>query len=323
MGISVSYTGGGRQSAFSIDGVPASGSVEAEILGAAPAHPASLFSGMADAFPMHRPLPQMPEFPSMSDDADKGKVKMGEGDTTDFLERKLSQTGSLAVVGNQMMLKGDNSCSGGKLVYGSNEGSRGFFSIRQIDPYNGGTLIDGKGDIPNTDFAEMVGQLGVRTRIGGRTVVNVRVLTNDKTEGEGEGGGDGKRKTQRYVEIKEFYRIADITPNGRIVKVSEEIEQPLSMFEVGSGSGSGKYGVRPFFDPPTSEDEKEKPHLVKLAFGAEADLDTWNEEKERFDCNYDDSGMLLEDPPVKIVETAHCAYAPEDDGSGNGEEGEE
>ena len=299
MGISVSYTGGGRQSAFSIDGVPASGSVEAEILGAAPAHPTSFFSGMADAFPMHRPQPQLPEFPSMADDADKGKVKMAEGDTPDFLERKLSQTGSLAVVGNQMMLKGDNSCSGGKLVYGSNEGSRGFFSIRQIDPYNGGTLIDGKGDIPNTDFAEMVGQLGVRTRIGGRTVVNVRVLTNEKTEGGGEESGEESRKTQRYVEIKEFYRIADITPNGRIVRVSEEIEQPLTMFEVGGGGGNGKYGTRLFYTKV--EGDPVHPIPRAMAFGAEADLDTWNEEKERFDCNYDENDKVLEDPPVKVI----------------------
>lgn len=296
MGISVSYTGGGRQSAFSIDGVPASGSVEAEILGAAPAHPTSLFSGMADAIPMRRApsLPQMPEFPSMADDADKGKVKMGEGDFPDFLERKVAPNGSIAVQGNQLQLKGDESCGGGSRMYGSVGGNRGFFTFQQYDPGGGGMMLSGGGDTADGSNTRLDGNTGgVTARIGGRTYIYTDVT-------------DPKNPA---IVVKQFWRLAQITPNGRITSISQEYEEEILRHPLG---GNGKYGVRPFFDPPTSEDEKEKPHLVKLAFGAEADLDTWNEQKERFDCNYDDSGMLLEDPPVKIVETASCAYVPDD-----------
>lgn len=75
--------------------------------------------------------------------------------------------------------------------------------------------------------------------------------------------------------------------------------------EAGEGTGNGKYGVRAFVEP--SHDDKERPHLKFLAFGTEADLDTWD--GNVFASNYKD-GMLVDNPPVKIVDTAGCAYNP-------------
>ena len=75
--------------------------------------------------------------------------------------------------------------------------------------------------------------------------------------------------------------------------------------EAGEGTGNGKYGVRAFMEP--SHDDKERPHLKSLAFGTEADLDTWD--GNVFASNYKD-GMLVDNPPVKIVDTAGCAYNP-------------
>lgn len=285
MGISVSYTGGGRQSAFSIDGVPASGSVEAEILGAAPSHPTSLFPGMADAVPMRRApsLPQMPEFPSMADDADKGKVKMGEGDFPDFLERKVAPNGSIAVQGNQLQLKGDESCGGGHKMYGSVGGNRGFFTFQQYDPGGGGMMLSGGGDTADGSNTRLDGNTGGATaRIGGRTYIYTDITIKDRPA----------------LVVKQFWRLAQITPNGRIISISQEYEEEILRHPLG---GNGKYGVRLIYD--ADEDDPIHPIPRAFAFGAEADLDTYDEDTEKFKCNYDANDQPLDDPPVKVIAT--------------------
>ena len=293
MGISVSYTGGGRQSAFSIDGVPASGSVEDGILGAAPAHPTSLFSGLADAIPMRRApsLPQMPDFPAMADDADKGKVKMGEGDFPDFLERKVAPNGSIAVQGNQLQLKGDESCGGGHKMYGSVGGNRGFFTFQQYDPGGGGMMLSGGGDTADGSNTRLDGNTGGATvRIGGRTYIFTDVT-------------DPKKPA---IVVKQFWRLAQITPNGRIISISQEYEEEILRHPL----GGGKYGIRLFYT--NVEEDPVHPIPRAIAFGSETNLDTWNEEKERFDCNYDENDTVLEDPPVKVIAIEGGARPEED-----------
>lgn len=315
MGINASYVGsGGGVRTFDLEGVPSSGTPAAAVLGAQPISMpnfAAMLPSLSQATP---PSPAIPAIPSMAD-ASEGKVSVLEGDRPDVLSRKLLPGGSIVTNGNMLCLKGEEGgVGGGSRIYGASRGRQGFLSFAEIDPEIGGVILDSGGDNADGSAASFDGSQGGRVRIGGRTVATVEKVLGDE---------GAEQPVYDVLNIKEFYRLADVTPNGRIVRISNEVERLLLKYILGSGSGSGKYGVRPFFDPPTSEDEKLKPHLVKLAFGAEEDLDTWNEEKERFDCNYDDSGMLLEDPPVKIVETAHCAYAPEDDGSGDEEEGEE
>lgn len=67
---------------------------------------------------------------------------------------------------------------------------------------------------------------------------------------------------------------------------------------------SGKFGIKAFFENETEE----KPKLLKLAFGSDADLDTYNENTGRFDCNENVPGG--QPMPVKVVETDECVCNP-------------
>ena len=80
------------------------------------------------------------------------------------------------------------------------------------------------------------------------------------------------------------------------------------------GGGDGKYGVMPFF-VDVSEDPVH-PIPDAFAFGSESALDTWNAEKSRFDCNYDESGNVVENPPVKVIAVATCPGGEPPNGGG-------
>lgn len=62
---------------------------------------------------------------------------------------------------------------------------------------------------------------------------------------------------------------------------------------------SGKFAVRLFAQ--NVADDPVHPMPTAFAFGSDADLDTYNEAYNRFDCNYDESGHVLPDPPVKVI----------------------
>lgn len=62
---------------------------------------------------------------------------------------------------------------------------------------------------------------------------------------------------------------------------------------------SGKFAVRLFAQNVV--DDPVHPMPTAFAFGSDADLDTYNEAYNRFDCNYDESGNVLPDPPVKVI----------------------
>ena len=86
----------------------------------------------------------------------------------------------------------------------------------------------------------------------------------------------------------------------------------LFAFLPGSGSGNGKYGVRAF-----TSGSDEKPSFSFFAFGAEADLETWDENTSKFTCNYN-GGTLVDNPPVRIaeVDVCDCPVVSESQGGG-------
>lgn len=100
-----------------------------------------------------------------------------------------------------------------------------------------------------------------------------------------------------------------ISEKGLVKGRSAEREVWRKSFFVLAESGaksvaSGKFAVRAFFE----SDTEEKPKLLKLAFGSDANLDTYNENTGRFDCNENvPGGQSL---PVKIVETDECVCNP-------------
>lgn len=289
MGIGVNYIGGGGSRTFDLDGAPTKGSVAEALLGAASLQ-APKFIGGGDFAPLLEalaPTPKMEKIESMADDADKGKVKVSVGDIPEVLERKLAPEGSVMAQGNRIMLKGDESVGGGRRMYGVNGGQRGFFNLSEYDPGGGGMMLSGDGDAENGTEANLDGQAGATMKIG-RTYVYI-----DNTE----------KKYDQLV-VKEFYRLAKLTPNGRIVYVSGETGREVFRMVLG---GNGKYGVRMF---STKEDgDPVHPTPKAFAFGSDADLDTYDEESGQFKCNYDESGNVLDDPPVKVIEVKTCPSA--------------
>ena len=227
----------------------------------------------------------MPGVPSLADNADAGKVKVTEGDIPDVLGRKLSQNGSIVAVGNTLCLRGEEGGKpGGVGFYGTNQGVSGFFSLSQMDPYAGGMPLAGTGDTPDGGSVQLDGKQGASVRIGGRSHLSIDIDPDKNV----------------WLVVKDFYRMADLSPNGRIVRVSKEIEVPVLRLKIGGGSGNGKYGVRMF--SIGTEGDAVHPRPDAFAFGAEADLDTYDESTGQFECNYRD-GALLDDPPVKVVMT--------------------
>ena len=282
MGIGVSYTGNGEHRTFELEGVPSEGSMAAAVLGAHHSPTMSL-PGMV---PMS--LPEVPKIPSLSDDAEAGKVKVTDGDIPDVLSRKMMPNGSVVANGNSICLRGEEGgVPGGRRVYSSVDGMKGFFSPAQIDPYGGGMPLIGTGDSPEGSEIQLDGKSGASIRLGGRSHISV----------------DVDAVGNRWLVVKDFYRIADLSPYGRVVRVSKEIEVVvLRTLMGGGGSGNGKYCVRAF-----ASGDDEKPAFNFLAFGTEADLDTWDEDEGKFMCNYD-NGTPLANPPVKIamVDTCDC-----------------
>lgn len=284
MGIGASYTGNGVTRTFELDGVPPVGSLAADMLGAQAMHAPQLAGSVA---PLALPsMPEIPKMPSMSDNMDKGKVSLFDGDMPDVLSRKVLPGGSIVAGAGGLCLKGEEGGTpGGTRLYAAANGTSGFLTFEQIDPYGGGIPMTGAGDTPSGSSVQLDGKQGASMRMGGRTHLSTEI-TPDGTV---------------WLVVKDFYRMADISPHGRIVRVSAEIEVPVLRLKIG-GSGNGKYGVRPFFVEADAED-KVHPVPDAFAFGAEADLDTYDESSGQFACNYDGDGNLLDDPPVKIVMT--------------------
>ena len=88
------------------------------------------------------------------------------------------------------------------------------------------------------------------------------------------------RSPERKVWEKSFY----------VMKANEE-----------EGSGSGNFCVRAFWG---GEGTSDKPTLQMLAFGTDANLNTYDGSK--FTCNYDEDGELRKDAPVKRVAVSAC-----------------
>lgn len=223
MGIGVSYIGNGERREFELDGVPPAGSLAANVLGA---HPSGKFNLLQLAqMDAARPALPVPEIPSMADESEKGKVKVSDGDIPEVLSRKMMPNGSVVANGNTICLRGEEGGTpGGKRVYASADGIKGFLTLNQIDPYSGGTPLAGTGDTADGASAQMDGRQGASMRVGGRSHVAI----------------DIDPKGNRWLVVKDFYRMADVTPNGRVTRVSKEVEvEVLRTIMGGSANGTG------------------------------------------------------------------------------------
>lgn len=267
MGISASYIsqdGGARL--FDLDGAPAPGSVAAGLLGA---HATQMQLPQIGSVPL-----PMPDVPSMSNEPEIGRVT--EQNLMEVLCRVLPPVGEIVSDGHALRLRGaEGGAPGGNVVYGSMGGANGFYTLSQIDPGGGGTMLNGSGDDADGMSAQMNGMQGATIRLGGRTVAYI-----DKTT-------DG---FFNWLVVKNFYRLAQLTPNGRIASISGEIEELVCRVYIpqGSGGGGGMWEVRPVVDGAG--------HITELLFGSGADLGN-------ADSDIDE---IRELDSVTSVRTAYC-----------------
>ena len=257
MGISASYIsqdGGARF--FDLEGAPEPGSVAAGLLGA---HATPTRLPQMGAVPLTMPsAPQMPELPAMSDNMDVGKVKVSAGDIPDVLERKLLPNGSIVASGNMLCLSGEEGGTpGGRRLYAAADGVKGFLTFSQIDPYAGGITLVGSGDNVDGASVQMDGKNGASIRFG-RSHTAVEIAPSG----------------ERWLVVKDFYRIADISPNGRVTRVSGEVEVLVAKILLGGG---GRWEVRPV--------KNQNDQVTEFLFGAASDLgsesDDVNEIREK------------------------------------------
>ncbi len=175
----------------------------------------------------------------------------------------------------------------GRKIYAAKDGGKGFFSFDEIDPPTHGKVV-GKdvGDDTQSldaDKAEKALPDGVAW--------SMRVATDERAQ---------KDENTGLVTVFKYFRKLYFSAAGRIVGCSGEWREVAYAFLAGGGTGNGKYGVRVF---TTGDDEN--PAFNFLAFGTEANLDTWDEETQKFACNYDGTEPLA-NPPVKIAEVDIC-----------------
>ena len=172
----------------------------------------------------------------------------------------------------------------GVKMFASVNGSKGFKSMDEIDP-PGSAAVCGPMfgcDSEDEDSAEATGGEAVRIPFVSRTKMAIDEATG-------------------MVTVYEFIREMVFSPEGRMVGCTKERRRVVGSFLPGTdGEGNGKYCVRPFFIG--TEDDPVHPRPDAFAFGTEADLDTYDENTGRFECNYS-GGALLADPPVKVILT--------------------
>lgn len=205
---------------------------------------------------------------------------------------KVASGGSVVEGPDGLCLRGEEASPliEGVKMFASVNGSKGFKRMDEIDPAGAAALCGPAFGCDDEDENAEEALEGVPVRI---PFVSRNKWAIDSVTG--------------MITEYEFVRELVFSPCGRRVFCTKERRRVVGSFMPGAGGeGNGKYGVRPFWIENTETDEN--PMLDFLAFGKEADLDTWDGEK--FTCNYDSGGSLLEDPPVKIVMADTCAYNP-------------
>ena len=274
--IGVSFTGhDGRKSSFSVQGADEAASRMAGLTGD------SLREAMNDAHGIVRAARKLNAM-QPSRQTEKIDVSVLPGGSV-----VRSNDGALCLRGEE-----GNPLVVGTKVYAAKDGGKGYFSFDEIDPPVRGTVVgkDVGDDSQSLDANDSSKDLpnGVAWAI--------RVQTDEMAD---------KEESTGLITVFKYFRRLYFSAAGRVIGCSSEWREVAFSFLPGvGGGGDGKYGVMLF----SSETSGDPVHPVPdaFAFGTEAALDTWNEDASRFDCNYDESGNVLQHPPVKVIAVAAC-----------------
>lgn len=220
-------------------------------------------------------------------------------------KEKLMPGGSVVHAPNgDICLRGEelNPLVPGTKVYGAKNGEKGFFSFDEIDPPVRGAVV-GK-DVG--DDSQSFDANDAKKDAPDGTAWALRVQTDERAD---------KDNATGLVTVYKYFRLLYFSASGRAVGCSGEWREVAFSFLPGAGGGgNGRYGVMLFSDAVQGDPVHPIPDA--FAFGPEASLDTWNAEKSRFDCNYDESGNVLASPPVKVIAVATCPGGEPPSGGG-------
>lgn len=274
--IGVSYTGhDGRKASFGVQGAEDAASRMAGLTGK------TLRETMSDAQGLLRMARKPGAQPEAQQPAQKRERVMPGGSVV------RAPNGDICLRGEEL-----NPLVPGTKVYGAKNGDKGFFSFDEIDPPVHGAVVGREvGDESQSYDANDA----VRDRPDG-TAWAIRYLTEEKWKQDDATG---------LITAFKYFRLVYYSALGRAIGCSKEWREVLFTFLPGVGEGgNGRYGVMLF----SSSVQGDPVHPIPdaFAFGPEASLDTWNADKDRFDCNYDESGKVLASPPVKVIAVAAC-----------------
>lgn len=275
--IGVSYTGhDGRKASFGVQGAEDAASRMAGLTGK------TLRETMSDAQGILRMARKPGVQPQAQPSPQQRKERVMPGGSV-----VRSNEGALCLRGEEL-----SPLVPGTKVYGAKNGDKGFFSFDEIDPPVRGAVV-GKDVGDDTQSTEAD---GARKDLPDGVAWAIRVQTDVRGE---------QIDAVGLITVYKYFRRLYFSAAGRVVGCSEEWREVAFSFIPGlGGGGDGKYGVMPFFVDVDGDPVHPIPDA--FAFGSESALDTWNAEKSRFDCNYDESGNVIENPPVKVVAVAAC-----------------
>ena len=279
MGIGVSYTGhDGRHEDFSVQGA---GEVAERMSGLAGRSMNESMNDKQGILRMARQMAKRKEASPPQPERQSREKVMAGGSVVRSAE------GALCLRGEEL-----SPLIPGTKVFSAHNGSKGFFSLDEIDPPVRGAVV-GK---EVGDDSQSLDPNDARKDLPDGTAWAERVQTDTRAEQDYETG---------LITFYKYFRLNFYSALGRVVGCSGEWREVLFSFVPGSGEGgSGKYGVMLF----SSEVDGDPVHPIPdaFAFGPESALDTWNSEKSRFDCNYGEDDIVLDNPPVKVIAVTAC-----------------
>jgi len=166
-----------------------------------------------------------------------------------------SPEGALCLRGEEL-----NPLVPGTRVYGAKDGSKGFFSLDEIDPPTRGSVV---GRSVGDDSQSFDASDAKKDRPDG-TAWSIRVQTDERAD---------KDNVDGLITVYKYFRLLYYSAAGRVVGCSEEWREVAFSFIAGAGAGGGKWEVRPV--------KNGNDQITEFLFGAASELGSESDDVNR------------------------------------------
>jgi len=243
--IGVSYTGhDGRKASFSVQGAGDAASRMAEFADRSRRETVSDAQGLLRM--ARKPGAQVPAQPAPQ----RRKERVMAGGSV-----VRSPEGALCLRGEEL-----NPLVPGTRVYGAKDGSKGFFSLDEIDPPTRGSVV---GRSVGDDSQSFDASDAKKDRPDG-TAWSIRVQTDERAD---------KDNVDGLITVYKYFRLLYYSAAGRVVGCSEEWREVAFSFIAGAGAGGGKWEVRPV--------KNGNDQITEFLFGAASELGSESDDVNR------------------------------------------